>query len=211
MIQERRNLTTDIALMAVVRSISPRDEPGGHSADTDSVLIVRARQGDATAFDELVRRHATIAVRAARSFGGMDEVDDIVQDAFVKAHRALERFDVDRPFRPWLIAFVANESSHRRRSRQRRVRLRESARSARQVAESSAEDRTMDSMDVVTVRAALARLDRKDRDVVVYRYLLEFSEAETAEALRCPVGTVKSRASRALAKLRAMLERGMVE
>jgi RNA polymerase sigma factor (sigma-70 family) len=196
--------------MAIVRSIPPRDESGGQSTDTDKVLIGRARQGDATAFDELVRRHATIAVRAARSFGGMDEVDDIVQDAFVKAHRALARFDLDRPFRPWLIAFVANESSHRRRSRRRRQRLSESAASARQVAESSAEERTMRSIDAVTLRSALARLDRKDRDVVVYRYLLEFSEAETADALRCPVGTVKSRAARALARLRGMLERGAV-
>lgn len=192
--------------MAVIRSISPRDEPGGHSGETDTELIVRARQGDMTAFEELVRRHATIAVRAARSFGGMDEVDEIVQDAFVKAHRALARFDLERPLRPWLIAFVANEASHRRRSRQRRARLSESAIAGGGVAESSAEDRTMQAMDHVDLRSALGRLDRKDRDVIVYRYLLEFSEAETATALHCPVGTVKSRSARALAKLRGMLQ-----
>ena len=192
--------------MAVIRSISSRDEPGGHSAETDTELIVRARQGDMTAFEELVRRHATIAVRAARSFGGMDEVDEIVQDAFVKAYRALARFDLERPFRPWLIAFVANESSHRRRSRQRRARLSESAIASRGVAESSVEDRTMQAMDHVELRSALGLLDRKDRDVIVYRYLLEFSEAETATALHCPVGTVKSRSARALARLRGMLK-----
>ena len=126
-----------------------------------------------TAFEELVRRHATIAVRAARSFGGMDEVDEIVQDAFVKAYRALARFDLERPFRPWLIAFVANELSHRRRSRQRRARLSESAIAGGRVAESSAEDRMMQAMDHVDLRSKLGRLDRKDRDVIVYRYLLE--------------------------------------
>src|SRR4051794_33727183 len=109
--------------MTVVRSIPSPDEPVGQSGDTDTALIVRAREGDMAAFEELVRRHATIAVRAARSFGGRDEVDDIVQDSLVKAHRALARFDLGRPFRPWLIAFVANEASHRRRSRLRRVRL----------------------------------------------------------------------------------------
>jgi RNA polymerase sigma-70 factor (ECF subfamily) len=160
------------------------------------------------AFEELVRRHATIAVRAARSFGGMDEVDEIVQDAFVKAHRALARFDVSRPFRPWLIAFVANESSHRRRSRVRRARLNESAGAGRRVVESSAEDRLMQTMDHVELRSTLERLDRKDREVIVYRYLLEFSEAETAEALHCPVGTVKSRTARALARLRGMMNQG---
>ncbi len=192
--------------MAAARSISPGDEPGGHSTETDTALIVRARQGDMTAFDELVRRHATSAVRAARSFGGMDEVDEIVQDAFVKAYRALARFDLERPFRPWLIAFVANEASHRRRSRKRRARLREAAIADGGVAESSAEDRMMQAMDHVDLRSALGRLDRKDRDVIVYRYLLEFSEAETAEALHCPVGTVKSRSARALARLRGMLQ-----
>ena len=194
--------------MAAVRSISSRGEPGGQSGDTDAVLIGRARQGDMAAFEELVRRHATIAVRAARSFGGRDEVDEIVQDSFVKAHRALARFDIGRPFRPWLIAFVANEASHRRRSRRRRARLNEAAGAASRSAESSAEDRTMQSMDNVRLRSVLGRLDRKDRDVIVYRYLLEFSEAETAEALRCPVGTVKSRSARALARLRGMLEQG---
>lgn len=163
------------------------------------------------AFEELVRRHATIAVRAARSFGGMDEVDEIVQDAFVKAHRALARFDLERPFRPWLIAFVANESSHRRRSRLRRARLSESVDADRLVSESSAEDRTMQMMDRVDLRSALARLGRKDRDVIVYRYLLEFSEGETAAALHCPVGTVKSRSARALARLRGMMKQGSGE
>jgi RNA polymerase sigma factor (sigma-70 family) len=206
MIHERRSLTTGIALMAVGRSISSRDEPGGHSGETDTALIVRALQGDMTAFEELLRRHTTIAVRAARSFGGMDEVDEIVQDAFVKAYRALARFDLERPFRPWLIAFVANESSHRRRSRQRRARLGASAIAGGRVAESSAEDRMMEAMDHVDLRSKLGRLDRKDRDVIVYRYLLEFSEAETAEALHCPVGTVKSRSARALARLRVMLK-----
>jgi len=64
----------------------------------------------------------------------------------------------------------------------------------------------MQAMDHVDLRSKLGRLDRKDRDVIVYRYLLEFSEAETAEALRCPVGTVKSRSARALARLRVMLK-----
>ena len=66
----------------------------------------------------------------------------------------------------------------------------------------------MQAMDHVDLRSALGRLDRKDRDVIVYRYLLEFSEAETATALRCPVGTVKSRSARALARLRGMLQQG---
>lgn len=194
--------------MAVVRSISSRDEPGGQSGDTDAALVVRARQGDVTAFEELVRRHAVIAVRAARSFGGRDEVDEIVQDSFVKAHRALDRFDIGRPFLPWLIAFVANEASHKRRSRLRRARLNESTRAVPRTSESSAEDKTMRLMDGVQLRAALGRLDRKDREVIVYRYLLEFSEAETSEALGCPVGTVKSRSARALARLRRMMDGG---
>ncbi|HEY7628273.1 MAG TPA: sigma-70 family RNA polymerase sigma factor [Ilumatobacteraceae bacterium] len=191
--------------MTVIRSIPSRDEPDGRSEESDSTLIVRARQGDPSAFDELVRRHAAIAVRAARSFGGLDEVDEIVQDAFVKAHRALARFDLERPFRPWLVAFVANESRHRRRGRMRRERLNESVGANRGAVESSAEDTTMQSMDRARLRSALTRLDRKDRDVIVYRYLLEFSEAETADALQCPVGTVKSRSSRALARLRGTL------
>lgn len=174
-------------------------------ADTDRALIVRAQAGQASAFEELVRRHQGIAFRAARSFGGFDEVDDIVQDAFVKAHRGLEAFDPGRPFRPWLIAFVANEASHRRRSRARRENLHDKMIRKRAESEPSAEDVTLRRRDLECLRDALERLGEKDRRVIIYRHLLEFSENETSDALGCPPGTVKSRLARALVRLRATL------
>ena len=174
-------------------------------ADTDRALIVRAQAGQGSAFEELVRRHQGIAFRAARSFGGFDEVDEIVQDAFVKAHRSLGAFDPERPFRPWLIAFVANEASHRRRSRARRQNLHDKMMRTRAESELSVEDATLRRRDLECLRDALERLGEKDRQVIIYRHLLEFSENETSDALGCPPGTVKSRLARALVRLRATL------
>jgi RNA polymerase sigma factor (sigma-70 family) len=192
--------------MRVFRSTSSAPAASPHDvADTDRVFIVRAQHGDRSAFEELVRRHQGIAFRAARSFGGSDEVDDIVQDAFVKAHRKLEDCDPERPFRPWLMAFVANEASHRRRSRARRQNLQDKMVRQRVESERSAEDVMLRRRELEPLREALARLNDRDRRVIVYRHLLEFSENETAAALGCPPGTVKSRLARAMVRLRAAL------
>ena len=172
-------------------------------------LIVRARGGDVAAYEQLVRAHQDLAVRAACFIGGPDEADDAVQEAFVKAFRALPRFRDGAPFRPWLLRIVTNEARNRRRSEGRRASL-----ALRAVEDRPADGAAPSPEEAVLVHerremlaAALGRLRDDERIVVTCRYLLQLSEAETAAALDIPAGTVKSRLSRALDHLRADLSR----
>ncbi len=78
---------------------------------TDAELVERARSGDARALDELVRRHTDAAFRVALSYvREEDTARDVVQDAFLKAFRALETFRGDAAFKTWLMTITANEA-----------------------------------------------------------------------------------------------------
>ena len=79
------------------------------------------RGGDRSAFGHLVRRHAPLAKRMAVLWGAGADADDVVQDAFVKAHAALPRFRTDGEFRGWLLTIVRNETRNLFRSRGRRA------------------------------------------------------------------------------------------
>ena len=160
------------------------------------------------AYEELVRRHREIAVRTAYVVAGPSEAEDAAQDGFVKAYRALDRFRPGAPFRPWLLRIVANEAKNRARAAGRRTRLalRAAGGGASGDAAPSPEAAAVAREDRSGLVEALNDLREDDRLAVGYRYLLGLTEAETAEALGIPRGTVKSRVSRALVRLRARLE-----
>jgi len=174
---------------------------------SESVLLARACGGDLDAYEQLVRLHQQIAFRTALVLArNAADAEEAAQDAFVKAWHALRRFDRSRPFRPWLLAIVTNEARNRRRAAGRReaLALRAAAASAGPADGAASPELAL----LVAERhgalvAALERLDERDRQVIVCRYLLELTEAETAAALGCRAGTVKSRLSRALERLRA--------
>jgi RNA polymerase sigma-70 factor, ECF subfamily len=197
------------------------EERGPDQAVSDA-LVERARGGDQTAFDDLVRLHQELCFRVAYLVtGDAGEAEDAAQDAFIKAYLALDRFQVGAPFRPWLLRIVANEARNRvrRRGRQRGLMERAgrllglSTRAAGGASEGvvadpgpGPEETALRSERQAALRRALQRAPEQDRLVIEYRYFLELSEAETAAALDCPPGTVKSRLSRALARLRSSLE-----
>jgi RNA polymerase sigma-70 factor, ECF subfamily len=174
-------------------------------------LVARARRGDLNAYEEIVRVHQTIAFRTAWVItGSAADAEEAAQDAFVKAHAALSRFRTGAPFRPWLLAIVANEARNRVKAAGRRKRL------ALRVAEErrpggavpSPEAALLVSEQREELLAALGRLPEPDREAIACRYFLELSEGETAAALGCARGTVKSRLSRALDRLRSQMEAG---
>jgi RNA polymerase sigma-70 factor (ECF subfamily) len=175
----------------------------------EAALIVRARDGDVDAYEQLMRAFSDLAFRAACLIGGPDEADDAVQEAFVKAYRALPRFRDGSPFRPWLLRIVANEARNRRRSQGRRANLALRAAEDRPNGDAapSPEEAVLAQERRAALLGAVGRLRDEERLVVTYRYFLQLSEAETAAALDVPAGTVKSRLSRALAHLRADLGR----
>jgi RNA polymerase sigma-70 factor (ECF subfamily) len=173
---------------------------------TEHELVERARDGDSVAYATLVRDHEEIAFRIAYVIcGNAADAEEAAQDAFVKAYNALGRFRSGEPLRPWLLAIVANEARNRRRSAGRRAALvLRAAGEGRPSGEAapSPEAALLAGERRSQLLAALSTLNERDRTVVACRYLLELSEAETAAALGVRPGTVKSRLSRALDRLR---------
>jgi RNA polymerase sigma-70 factor (ECF subfamily) len=174
----------------------------------DTGLIDRARTGDVAAYETLVRRYQDVAMRTAYLVAPEADADDAVQDAFLKAYAALPRFRPGAPLRPWLLRIVANEARNRRRSAARRTGL--ELRAA--VGEMQADAAPSPEAEVIAdetrrqVHVALGRLRDEEREVLGARYLLGLSEAETAQTLAIPAGTVKSRTARALVRMRALIE-----
>jgi RNA polymerase sigma factor (sigma-70 family) len=187
---------------------------GGHAsgravASEDAKLAERAKNGDKGAYEELVRGHQAVAFRTAYLItGDASEAEDAAQEAFVKAYRALGGFRSGAPFRPWLLAVVANEARNRRKAAGRRLDL--ALRAARE--NPAGDTPSPEAAAVATERraellAAVGALREGERLVIGCRYFLGLSEAETAATLGCAPGTVKSRLSRALSRLRErMLE-----
>jgi RNA polymerase sigma-70 factor (ECF subfamily) len=179
----------------------------GRPRDDDD-LVARARRGDASAYEELVHRYQGIAFRTACLVtGNAADAEEAAQDAFVKAHRALGRFRAGAPFRPWLLAIVANEARNRRRSAGRRaaLELRLAGAEPSGGAAPSPETSVATAERRRELADALAQLREDDRLVLACRFLLDLGEEETAAALGVRRGTVKSRTSRALERLRAVL------
>ena len=175
----------------------------------DVELVGRARDGDVSAYGELVERYREVAFRTAWLITrSSSEAEDAAQEAFVKAFYALGRFRVGEAFRPWILRIVSNEAKNRRRSTGRRERL------TVRLAQDRGSGGAAPSPEAAALgrerREALLRavdgLPERERLVVTSRYLLELSEAETAQALGIRSGTVKSRLSRGLGRLRQELE-----
>jgi len=174
----------------------------------DIALVERARNGDVNAYEALVQQYQQLAFRVAYQVtGDAADAEDAAQEGFVNAYYALGRFRPGAPFKPWLCRIVANEARNRRLAAHRRTALAERALVAQpsgdsaQSPEAAAEAEEFRSTLVATLR----RLRDDDRLILAYRLFFDLSEAEMAEALHCPKGTVKSRLSRALARLRAAL------
>jgi len=177
---------------------------------TDAELIEAARGGDVSAYEELVRRYEDLAFRTAfLVVRDAEEARDAAQEGFLSAHRALGRFRSGAEFRPWLLRIVANAARNRRRSASRRAAL--ALRAGRDPASGDAapspEAALLAAEQRASLLAAINTLSEDDQLVIGLRWFAELGEAEMATVLGRPRGTVKSRLSRAMARLREVLER----
>ena len=160
-----------------------------------------AQQGSAEALETLFRWHWPRAHRAAYLVvHDAVAAEDIAQEAFLAAVRALDRFDRSRPFGPWLHRIVVNRAIDFARARALRSEV-----EALEAASPSASEASPGQPYSEELMAALARLSPEHRAVVVLRYLLEFTPGEIAGALDLPRGTVNSRLRRGLDTLRVAL------
>jgi RNA polymerase sigma factor (sigma-70 family) len=172
----------------------------------ESELVERAKRGDVSAYEQIVERYQEPVFRAAylvtRSAADAQEA---AQDAFVKAYAALGRFRSGSPLRPWLMQIAVNESRNRLRAAGRReaLALRAAAERQSEGADPSPEAALLTAERRRALLAAVDGLREDDRLVISCRFFLDLSERETADVLGWRVGTVKSRLSRALERLRA--------
>jgi RNA polymerase sigma-70 factor, ECF subfamily len=178
-----------------------RADPG--SRRHERRLVREVQRGSAAALEELFRREWPRAYRAAYLVvHDAAAAEDIAQEAFLAAVRAIDRFDRRRPFGPWMHRIVVNRAIDATRARSLR---REVDAAAADCAEAPPDPpSTPLSEDVVT---ALGDLSPEHRAVVVLRYLFDYTPGEIAKALDMPRGTVNSRLRRALDRLGGVIER----
>ena len=167
-------------------------------ARTDAALVRAAQRGSADAFDELFARHWPRAYRVACLVcGDADAAEDVAQEAFLAAIRALDRFDRRRPFGPWLHRIVVNRAIDHPRARALRREVAGDRAPEPVAPEPVAPDEEL--------AEALATLGVEQRAVVVLRHLLGSTPGEIARLLDLPRGTVNSRLRRGLDTLAAGL------
>jgi RNA polymerase sigma-70 factor (ECF subfamily) len=172
----------------------------------ESELVVRARNGDQMAWAQLIQVHQEPVFRLVYLIlGNAQDAEDVAQETFLRAFRALDRFDDTYLLRPWLLQIARNLAYNRRRSLQRYWRAVNRLWTGEQQGATSLEDVTSRSMQAQALWQAVQNLKRQDQEVIYLRYFLELSVAETADALNVAEGTVKSRLARALARLKPFL------
>ena len=171
----------------------------------ESTLIRRAANGDAAAWEPLVLAHQQAVFRLAwLLLGDADDAEDIAQETFLRAWNHIKRFDPTRPLRPWLLSIAANLSRNRRRSVGRYFAA--LTRAFREEPKTIAiEEKNAQHTEANDLWQAVQNLVLHDQQIVYLRYFLDLSVAETAEVLQIAEGTVKSRLSRALEKLRKII------
>lgn len=170
----------------------------------DSSLIEQAASGSPDAVAQLYERYWPLAWQWAYLVtGSRTRADDLAQDAVVRAFDALDRFDPQRPFGPWLKRILVNKAIDDSR-RDRRLRLGDEWLSELK----AVPDETFSASEEVV--AAVRALPAPRREVIVLHYWLDLAVDEVAALLGLPFGTVASRLSRALRDLRVALEVGNV-
>ncbi len=175
---------------------------------SESDLIASARQGDATAWEALVGDHQDAVFRLAYLLlADADEAQDMAQEAFVRAFRALDRFDTSRPLRPWLLRITANLARNRLRSAGRYWAAVQRLFWVHFEPAENVEEKSLQRLESQQLWQAVRRLNLADQQAIYLRYFLGLPEAEMASVLDIAPGTVKSRLHRALNHLRAIVER----
>ena len=188
------------------------------SAGEDDALVASAARGDARAFEDLVRRHSGLVLGLGRRvLGSRADAEDLLQDVFMKIHRALPGFRGESSVRTWIARVTLNAARNRKRDEGRRLRLvssldepvrdGEAVTLGDRVADGAPdpERRALSREARARIEEALATLPVEFREALVLREIEGFSYDEIATALEVEVGTVKSRLARARARLQDAL------
>jgi len=198
----------------------PNDNPVNGNRELDQVLVERAQQGDKKAFGMLVEKyHRKLGRLLSRMIRDQAEVEDVVQESFIKAYRALHNFRGDSAFYTWLYRIGINTAKNYLVSQGRRPQvLQEVEIEDVENFEDGNEMRTMETPETElmtkeiaqTVNETVASLPEELRTAITLREMEGLSYEEIADVMQCPIGTVRSRIFRAretiAIKLRPLLD-----
>lgn len=195
---------------------SPRREALEQAAREDADLIRRTLAGEREAFEGIVRRHHRDLFRMLRRVTrNVEDAEDLTQEAFLRAFRALDRFDLERPFRPWLWTIGIRLALHALARKERgNVSLDRTDDDPEDERSGSgawwADARALDALDARLLQheldRAMAGLEAPHRAILVLRVIEERSYEEISSILEIPIGTVMSRLNRARARLKERLK-----
>jgi RNA polymerase sigma-70 factor (ECF subfamily) len=175
--------------------------------------IARLRRGDIGGLEVLMQRYQVKAVRTAYLITrDRASAEDIVQNTFVRVYERIHQYQPERPFEPWLLRVVINDAVKAANRNQREVSF-DTERAGGDVTLAdllrdptpTPEDESERLEIQRVVWDAMAQLTPKQRAAAVLRYYLDYSEAEMADALTLPAGTVKWRLHAARQRLRDLL------
>jgi RNA polymerase sigma-70 factor (ECF subfamily) len=202
--------------MMTIDTINIDHEPARRAHEHDAVLVSRLQNGEDAAFEELVRTHGGRLLSVARKFlGSSEDAHDAVQEAFIKAFKAIHTFEARARLHTWLHRILVNTALMKLRERRRKPEdsiddlLPAFASDGHQMVESREwSDSLLEQQETAgIVRAAIARLPEAYRVVLVLRDLEERDTAETARILGTTTTVVKVRLHRARQALRTLLDR----
>jgi RNA polymerase sigma-70 factor (ECF subfamily) len=189
----------------------------GDGQPSDGEIIRRCRHGEVEPFSLLVERYQDRVYNLAfRMLQNADDALDAAQDAFVRAFGALERFDMERPFAPWLFRILTNTCYGMLRKRRPELSFEsieaqdsEPARSgAAGGSEGDPQRHVLQTAREEEIQQAVLALSEPYRTVILLRYVEDMSQEAIAAALELPLGTVKTHLYRARRRLRQALSEG---
>ena len=171
---------------------------------TDAALVQRVLEGDVESFAVLVDRHHGRCLRIAlRLLGNAEDAEETVQDSFVRAYRALGRYEEREQFGPWLTRILVNRC---RTAISRRVRHAKTfVDDELAIAAAATRDRADGAMWRAEVERALAALPAEQREAFVLKHVEELEYEAMAEITGAGVSALKMRVKRACERLRALL------
>lgn len=173
----------------------------------ESTLVRHAANGDAAAWEPLVLAHQEAVFRLSYLLlGDPDDAEDVAQETFLRAWNHLKRFDPTRPLRPWLLSIASNLASNRRRSAGRYLAALTRAFRNEPTSSVSTEEKSAKHTEASELWKAVQTLNLPDQQIIYLRFFLDLPVTETAEVLQVAEGTVKSRLSRALERLRSIIQ-----
>ncbi len=181
------------------------------SVTDETALLAAAREGDRIAFGDIVKTYQRRAYAIAYSYvNNREDAMELAQDAFIRAYRAIDRFDTNQAFYPWLYRIIRNTCLNHLKRKKRRG---ESSLDALMEQGFDTQDEhnnpitTLQNQDTHSiVHAALSKLSTDQQEILRLRHFLELSYSEIAECLEIPQGTVMSRLHTARKALKVVLE-----